>query len=328
MLDGILEEVRGGQSAALVLRGEAGIGKTALIDYCTSRATDCRVARVSGVESELELPFAALQQLSAPMLDGIGVLPDPQERALGVAFGLTSGTTPDLFVVGLATLSLLADIAAKRPLVCVVDDAQWLDKASSQVLGFVGRRLLAESVVLLFGVRETGDDRLFPALPSLTVEGLGEDDAHALLRATIAGRLDEHVRDRIVAETCGNPLGLMELPKVMSRSELAGGFVTGNTVPFSDLAEHYIGRIRGLPEATRRLMLLAAADPTGDARDGVAGRPRARHRTRRGRASEVRTVAGHRLPGAVRPPACPSRRVRDRIWRRAPGCPRRARRSN
>ena len=242
------------------------MGKTALMQYCARQASGCRVARIAGIESELELPLAALHQLCAPMIGDVTALPEPQERALRVAFGLATGSAPDRFVLGLAVLSLLAEIAAKRPLVCLVDDAQWLDEASAQVLGFVGRRLLAEAVLLLFAVREPTEEILLPGLPTLTLEGLTDADARALLTAAIPGHLDEHVRDRIVAETGGNPLALLELPRVMSAAELAGGFaVPTDTTLAGHIEDHYVRRLRALPEPTRRLMLLAAAEPTGDA---------------------------------------------------------------
>jgi DNA-binding CsgD family transcriptional regulator len=266
VLDGLLDRVRSGESAVLVIRGEAGIGKTELMRYCARQASGCRLVQIAGVESEIELPFAALHQLCAPMLGGLAALPEPQERALRVSFGLAAGTAPDRFVVGLAVLSLLAENAAARPLVCLVDDAQWLDEASSQVLGFVGRRLLAESVLLLFAVREAADKRMFPGLPALIAEGLTDEDARALLTATVTGHLDERVRDRIVAETRGNPLGLLELARGMSEAELAGGFARLPTASLpSRLQDHYLQRVRALPEPAQRLMLLAAADPTGDA---------------------------------------------------------------
>jgi DNA-binding CsgD family transcriptional regulator len=266
VLDGLLGRVRSGESAVLVIRGEAGIGKTELMHYCARQASGCRLVQVAGVESEIELPFAALHQLCAPMLGGLAGLPEPQERALGVAFGLATGSAPDRFVVGLAALSLLAEYAAARPLVCLVDDAQWLDEISSQVLGFVGRRLLAESVLLLFAVREMADERTFPGLPVLTVEGLTGEDAGALLTAAVPGHLDERVRDRIVAETRGNPLGLLELARGVSEAELAGGFARPPTASLpSRLQDHYMQRLRALPGPAQRLMLLAAADPTGDA---------------------------------------------------------------
>jgi DNA-binding CsgD family transcriptional regulator len=261
-----LDDVRGGESAALVIRGETGIGKTALLRYCARQASGCRLAQIAGVESEMELPFAALHQLCLPMLGHLGALPEPQENALRVAFGLGTGPAPDRFVVGLAVLGLLADVAAERPLVCLVDDAQWLDEASWQVLGFVGRRLLAEAVALLFAVREAADERMFPALPALTVEGLTDDDARAFLTSAVPGHLDEQVRDRMVAETRGNPLALLEVVRRLSEAELAGGFVVPPTASLPrQLEHHYAQRVRALPGQTQRLMLLAAADPTGDA---------------------------------------------------------------
>jgi DNA-binding CsgD family transcriptional regulator len=265
-LDGLLGRVRGGEGAALIVRGEAGIGKTALLQYCAAQAWGCRIAQVVGVESELEMPYAALHQLCGPMLGGLADLPEPQKRAVEVAFGLAAGSTPDRFVVGLAVLSLLADVAAKQPLVCVVDDAQWLDEASRQVLGFVGRRVLAEAVLLVFSIRESGDDRLLSAIPELTLEGLTNGDARALLAEVTPVHLDEQVRDRIIAETRGNPLALLELPKAMNVAELAGGFVMPIAAAPTDHVQHnYLHRVRGLPAPTRQLMLLAAADPTGDA---------------------------------------------------------------
>ncbi|WP_433194636.1 AAA family ATPase [Nocardia sp. CA-107356] len=269
-LDRLLGRLRGGQSGVLVIRGQAGVGKTALLHYCASRATGCRVIEIAGVESELELPFAALHQLCGPVIGRAVRLPEPQQRALAVAFGLTAGSAPDRLVLGLGVLGLLAGSASERPLVCLVDDAQWLDDASAQVLGFVGRRLLAESVLLLCAIREPADDRLLADIPAMTLEGLSDADARALLAATIPGRLDEQVRDRLIGETRGNPLALLELPREMSRAELAGGFAAQTSGPRSDpldrqLEDHYVRRIQALPEQTRRLMVLAAADPTGDA---------------------------------------------------------------
>src|SRR5690348_10831975 len=234
-LDSLLDRVRGGESAALVIRGEAGIGKTALLRYCARQASGCRLVQIEGVESEMELPLAALHQLCTPMLSGLDALPEPQQRALRVAFGLASGPPPDRFVLGLAVLSLLTESAAARPLICLIDDAQWLDEASSQVLGFVGRRLLAEPVGLLLAVREAGGAQVFPGLPALALEGLADADAQALLRAAVPGHLDERVRDRIIAETGGNPLGLLELARGMSDAELAGGFAE-DTGGFAGLA--------------------------------------------------------------------------------------------
>ena len=265
-LDHALDSVRGGQSAVLVLRGEAGVGKTALMEYLAAAASDCRITRITGVESELELPFAALHQLCGTVLEGLETLPEPQARALEVAFGLAEGSVPDRFVVGMAVLGLMAEAASEKPLVCLIDDAQWLDEATCQVLGVAGRRLDAESVLLLVGVREPAEERLFPGLPELTVEGLDEEDARVLLAAAVPGPLDGRVRDRLVAETGGNPLALLELVKGTSEAELAGGFGIPRTATLSGhLHHHYVQRVRMLPGPTQRLMLLAAADPTGDA---------------------------------------------------------------
>ena len=266
ILDDALDEVRAANGGVLVLRGDAGIGKTALLRYAARQAAGCRVVQIAGVESELEMPFAALHQLCAPLLSHTAKLPDPQARAVRTAFGLATGSPPDRFIVGLAVLGLLAEAATERPLVCLVDDAQWLDDASLQVLGFVARRLLAEAVLLLIAARETDDRRAFPGLPALALAGLTDADARALLTATILWKLDSRIRDRIVAETGGNPLGLLELPKGMSPAELAGGFAVPTTASISDqLHSLYLRRVRALPAPTRHLMLLAAADPTGDA---------------------------------------------------------------
>jgi predicted ATPase len=203
-LSGLLEAARTGRSGVLVMRGEPGVGKTALLDWAVESAAGLRVVRVAGVESEMELAFAALQQLCTPMLDQLGGLPDPQRAALGVAFGLNTGPAPDRFLVGLAALSLLSAVAERQPLLCVVDDAQWLDRASAQTLAFVARRLLAEPVALVFATHEPGEE--FRGLPELVVGGLGDSAARELLGSVIGGPLDERVRDRIVAETRGNPL--------------------------------------------------------------------------------------------------------------------------
>ena len=265
-LDRLLEKVREGQSAVLVIRGEPGVGKSALLRYCVRQASGFRVARCVAIESEMELPFAGLHQLCAPMLTRLGRLPAPQRDALSTAFGLSSGAPSDRFLVALAALSLLAEVAEEQELLCVVDDTQWLDRASAQVLGFVARRLLAESVAIVFAVREPSEERELIGLPELVLEGLGETDARALLATVVPGRLDELVRDRIVAETRGNPLALLDLPRGLTAAELAGGFAlpdAGN-LPLR-IEDSYVRRLQGLPEATRRLMLLAAADPTGDA---------------------------------------------------------------
>ena len=265
VLDGMLADVRAGHSRVLVVRGEAGIGKTALLGYAADAAQDFQVARAEGVESEMELPFAALHQLCGRMLDRLDRLPGPQRDALGVAFGLRSGSAPDRFLVGLAVLSLLSEVATGRPLLCLVDDAQWLDQASAQVLAFVGRRLDAESVAMLVGTRDPATRGDLAGLPALVVEGLPDADARALLASVIPGRLDERVRDRIIAESGGNPLALLELPHGVTAAELAGGFGVAGSLPLAGrIEDSFRRRIAPLPELTRLLLLLAAAEPTGD----------------------------------------------------------------
>ena len=266
LLDRLLEDVRGGQSAVLVIRGEAGIGKTALLSYAARRAAGFRVAQIAGVQAEMELPFAGLHQLCAPVLARLDALPKPQRDALSVALGLSSGHAPDRFLVGLAVLSLLSAVAEERPTLCLVDDGQWLDAASGQALGFVARRLLAESLAIVVAVRDPGARSDFDGLPELPLQGLDEKDARALLASAIPGRLDARVRDRVIAETRSNPLALLELPRRMSAAELAGGFElpAPGDLP-GHLEDHYLRRVAELPEATQRLLLLAAADPVGDA---------------------------------------------------------------
>src|SRR4051812_12640526 len=224
VLDRLLRDVRAGQSAVLVIRGEAGVGKTALLRHAVGQASGFRVAQIAGVESEMELPYAGLHQLCAPMLDRLDPLPQPQQVALRVALGLEPGDPPDRFLVALAALGLMSATAEERPLFCVVDDFQWLDDATAQVVGFVARRLLAESVALVLAVREPSGEHRLAGLPELALRGLDDADARALLETVFPGPLDEAVRDRIVAETHGNPLALLELPRGMSAAELAGGY--------------------------------------------------------------------------------------------------------
>jgi DNA-binding CsgD family transcriptional regulator len=265
VLDELLTSVWSGSSRALVLRGEAGVGKTALLDYLTQRASRARVVRTAGVESEMELVFAALHQLCSPFADRLEVLPGPQRAALGTALGLRDGEAPDRFRVALAVLSLLSDVAEERPLVCIVDDAQWLDAASAQALAFVARRLGAESVGLVFAVRHPAADRHLDGLPELFVAGLAGDEAQALLESVVAGPLDERVRDRIVAETRGNPLALLELPRGRSPAELAGGFGLQDGPALAGRIEQtFRDRLTQLPPSTRLLLLIAAAEPVGD----------------------------------------------------------------
>jgi DNA-binding CsgD family transcriptional regulator len=266
VLDQLLARAREGQSAVLVMRGEAGIGKTALLRYAARQASGFRVARVTGVEAEMELPFAGIHQLCAPLLDQLDALPQAQQDALNVALGVASGDVPDRFLVGLAVLGLLSVAAEKRPLLCLVEDAHWLDAASGLILGFVARRLQAESVAIVTAVREPSTRHDFDGLPDLRLRGLAEEDARALLMSAVPGRIDGRVRDRIVAETRGNPLALLDLPRSMSAAELAGGF---ELLPATDLPRHleeqYRQRAGELPEASQRLLLLAAAEPLGDA---------------------------------------------------------------
>jgi DNA-binding CsgD family transcriptional regulator len=262
-LSQLLDAARARRSGVLVVRGEPGVGKTALLEYVVEAAAGLRVARVAGVESEMELAFAALQQLCAPMLDKLDRLPDPQRAALGVAFGLDTGEVPDRFLVGLAALSLMSEAAEQQPLLCVIDDVQWLDRASAQVLGFVARRLLAEPVALVFATRELGEE--CRGLPELLVGGLRDDDARELLGSVISGPLDERVRDRIIAETRGNPLALLELPRGIRAAELGGGFGLPSVrgVP-GRIEDNFRRRLEVLPAVTQRLMLLAAAEPAGE----------------------------------------------------------------
>jgi DNA-binding CsgD family transcriptional regulator/tetratricopeptide (TPR) repeat protein len=264
-LDELVASVRTGPSRALVLRGEAGVGKSALLEYLVQQASGCGIARAAGVESEMELAYAGLQQLCAPFLDRLERLPGPQRDALGTAFGLRDGDAPERFIVGLAALSLLSDVAEERPLVCIVDDAQWLDAASAQALAFVARRLGAESVGLVFAVREPSGER-FEGLPELAVGGLDDRDALELLGTVVAGPLDERVRDRIVAETRGNPLALLELPRLgRTLAELAGGFGLSDGLALSGRIEQsFTERLAPLPPPTRLLLLVAAAEPMGD----------------------------------------------------------------
>ena len=264
-LDRLVEAVRAGESRALVVRGDPGVGKTVLLDYLAGRASaaGCRVARAAGAQTEMTLAFAGLHQLCAPMMEHAGRLPGPQRDALRTAFGISAGPPPDRFRVGLAVLSLLSEVAGQQPLVCVIDDHQWLDQASAQALGFVARRLAADPVVLVFAAREPGGE--LAGLTDLEVTGLAAGDARTLLESALAGPLDARVLDLIVAETQGNPLALLELPKGLSPTELAGGFGLPGAVALPSRIEEAFGRqLAALPAQTRRLLLVAAAEPYGD----------------------------------------------------------------
>jgi DNA-binding CsgD family transcriptional regulator/tetratricopeptide (TPR) repeat protein len=262
-LDRLAEAVQAGDSRVLVVRGDPGVGKTVLLDYVSERAHGCQVARAAGVQPERELPYAGLHQLCAPMLGHLGRLPGPRRDALRTVFGVAAGPPPQRFLVGLGVLSLLSEVAGERPLICLVDDEQWLDRATAQVLGLAARRLAADPVGLVFATREPSAE--LAGLPELQVGGLRDDDARALLDAAVTGPLDARVRDLIVAETHGNPLALLELPRGLSPAELAGGFGLPGTAPLPARVEDGLaGQLQALPDQTRRLLQLAAADPSGD----------------------------------------------------------------
>ena len=265
VLDRLADAVRSGESRALVVRGDAGVGKSVLLDYLAGRASGsgCRVVRVVGVQSEMELAFAGLHQLCAPMLGRAERLPVPQRDALRTAFGMAAGPPPDRFLVGLAVLSLLSEAAGDRPLVCLIDDEQWLDQASAQALGFAARRLAADSVALVFAARDLGAE--LAGLPELEVTGLADSDARALLASALAGPLDARVADLIVAETGGNPLALLELPRGLGPAELAGGFGLPGAAPLAGrIEDSFVRQLEALPPESLQLVQLAAADPAGD----------------------------------------------------------------
>jgi DNA-binding CsgD family transcriptional regulator len=263
-LDKLVTAVRAGQSRALVVRGEPGIGKTALLEYLAAHAPDCRVERTTGVQSELEMAFAGMHQLCAPMLDHLEAVPAPQRDALRIALGMSAGPVPDRFLLGLAVLGLLSDVAADRPLICLVDDGQWLDQASAQVLTFAGRRLGAESVGLVFAT--SGPAPELAELPDLVVGSLRDADARVLLDTVVTGPLDAQVRDQIIAESYGNPLALLELPRGLTCAQLAGGFGLPGAIGLAGSMEmSFRQRVAALPRQTSRLLRIAAADPTGDA---------------------------------------------------------------
>lgn len=265
-LDDLLAAARGGQGKVLVLRGEAGIGKTALLGYLENAADDCTVVRSTGVESELELPYAGIHQFCTPFLSHLPSLPGPQRDGLSNAFGLSSGEPANQFLVGLAVLGLMSEAAALRPLVCLIDDAQWLDQVSAQLLAFVARRLLAEPVAMVFALRDSYRIPAFEGLAHLPIEGLDAGSAEALLSAAVPGWLDERERERFLAEAHGNPLALLELPRSEGGQALGAGLATTGASQIASRIEHSF-RVRSeqLPVESRRFLLLAAADPVGDA---------------------------------------------------------------
>ena len=263
VLDRLVEAVRAGESHALVVHGEPGVGKTALMEYIVERSSGCRVLRAAGVQSEMELAFAGLHQLLAPILDRLDHVAVPQRDALRTAFGVSRGSPPDRFFVALAVLSLLSNVAEEQPLICLVDDEQWLDRASAQALAFVARRLGTESLGFVFAARGTSDE--LAGLPELVVDGLRQSDARALLDSVLTGPLDARVREQIVTEARGNPLALLELPRGVTPAELAGGFALPGALPLSGrIADSFRRRLEALPAHTRHLLQLAAADPVGE----------------------------------------------------------------
>jgi DNA-binding CsgD family transcriptional regulator/tetratricopeptide (TPR) repeat protein len=264
-LDGIVTDALAGQSRVIVVRGEAGIGKSALLGHVLEKVAGWHVATAVGVESEMELAYSGLHQLCGPMLDHLDRLPTPQREALATVFGQSSGPAPDRFLVGLAALTLFAEIAEEQPLVCIIDDAQWLDRASAQILGFVARRLLAERIALVCATRSDLGDKALAGLPELSVDGLGDSDARALLLENVYGPLDAAVCEQIVTESHGNPLALLELPRSWRAADLAGGFGLPDSQPVvSKIEQSYVRRLRVLPSETQLLLLAAAAEPLGD----------------------------------------------------------------
>ncbi len=264
LLDRLVETARGGWSAVLVIRGEPGIGKTALLEYAIGAAAGLQVVPVVGVESETELAYAALFQLCASLLNHLEAVPAAQRDALSTAFGLAAGNAPDRFLVGLAVVSLLSAAGQRQPLLCLIDDAQWLDQASVQALAFAARRLQADPVAMMFATRADSDD--LSGLPQLVVRGLADDDARVLLDSVVGTRgVDSQVRDQVIAEARGNPLALLELPGRLTPAELTGGFaIPGVPGLPGKLERSFLRRYQALPAETQRFLLIAAADPTGD----------------------------------------------------------------
>ena len=315
LLDDLVSAVGRGESRSLVLRGEAGIGKTALLDYLIASASDLTVVRAVGVESDMELAYAGLHQLCGPLLDRLESLPGPQRQAMEIVFGLSAGAAPDRFLVGVAVLSLVSEAAEQRPLLCVVDDAQWLDQTSALTLAFVARRLLAEPVGIVFAAREPGEE--LRDVPELEVRGVRNGDARALLSSAVRFKLDERVRDRIIAETRGNPLALLELPRGLTATQLAGGFGLLSAQALTGrIEESFVRRLEALADDVRRLLLVAAAEPVGDplllwrAAERLGIGPEAADAAAGGR------VAGDRRAGDV--PAsrwCARRCIGRRRWR-------------
>jgi hypothetical protein len=308
----LLDGARAARSAALVILGEPGVGKSALLEDAREQAVGMRVLSGSGVESEAQLPFAALHQILRPVLDLVENLPPPQTAALHGALGMSTGAGDDRFLISLATLSLLAEAAEEEPLLCLVDDAHWLDEASADALVFVARRLEAEGIVMLFAARE-GENRRFeaPGLPELRVGGLDPTAAGTLIDQREGVALSPEVRDRLVAESEGNPLALLELSSALSEAQLSGAEPLLAPIPVSTRVEQaFLARVRGLPEETQTLLLVAAADDTGRACDRAAGGRAARCRRGSARCRRARRLrAGAGDPARASPPARPLRRL-------------------
>ena len=257
---------RQGRSAALVLQGEPGTGKTALLDYAVESGKDFEIVRLLGIESEAELGFAALHQLLLPFLAGLTSLPAPQRDALSGALGLRRADSPDRFLLALAALTMLAGAVTERPLLCIVDDAQWLDRESAAILGFIARRLSADAIALLFAVRGPSERTMdLEGISRVQIGGLPPEEAGQLLASVVAGRVDRGVCERIIAQTGGNPLVLIELGGELSREQLAGEIPLPELLPVGgNLQARYLRQIGSMPAETQVLLLAAAADPTGD----------------------------------------------------------------
>jgi DNA-binding CsgD family transcriptional regulator/tetratricopeptide (TPR) repeat protein len=264
-LDGLVEDVERGRSRVMVLRGEPGIGKTALMDYLLLAAADCQFLRATGVESEMELAFAGLHQLCNPLISQLDDLPIPQRDALGTALGMRAGNPPDPFLVGLATLTLLCAAADSQPLICLVEDAQWLDAASAQAIAFVARRLAVEHLGIAISVRDAAHEDLLEGLPEIQVPGLERPEADALLTFAVPGKFDPRVREQLLAEARGNPLALLELPRGLAAGELTFGLWHSGTETLASRIERgFVRRMKSLPSSSQRVLLTAAAEPTGD----------------------------------------------------------------
>ena len=299
-LDTLLEALRRGESRALVIRGDAGAGKSALLGYLEQRAAGCRIERAAGVQSEMELPFAGVHQLCGPLLDRLDVLPRPQRAALATAFGLDDGPVPDRLMIGLAVLGLLADHTDARPLICIVDDVQWLDRASAQTLAFVARRIARESVALAFALRESDEHPVdFAGIPELAAEPLSRADSRALLGEVVHAPLDDRVRDQIIQEARGNPFALLEFARSLSPERLAGGFgLPGAATVSRPVEASLLRRLEALPAPTNKLLLVAAAEPVGDT--GLLWRAMERFNIRREAADPAARAEFAEFDGTVR----------------------------